>query len=421
MIANIDKSDRVLKNLLICGLFLLSSAIYAQNISGSWKGILNVGENKLNLVFHFQHDANGNEICLMDSPDQNAKGIPMTIQYISADSISLSVPSLMVSYNGKLYKETIKGIFKQAGFAFKLDLQPGDVKRIRPQTPTEPFPYTSEEITFTNDSAGVTLAGTLCYPTAYRTGKPIPVVLMVSGSGGQERDCTLFDHLFFKVIADYLARHGIASLRYDDRAVGRSTGKRQAQNTLEVAQDADTGIKYLRNRNLFSKIGLLGHSEGGCVAFMLGAENKLDFAISMAGTGVKGDEILYSQTKIITETSTGQPFPLSKEDFLKKATASKNPWIDFFINYDPQNNIKKISCPVLALHGDKDMQVIAAMNVPQIETNLPKNPKSKIKVYQGLNHLFQECKTGLPTEYAKIEQTISPIVLQDIVNWIKEL
>lgn len=409
-----------MKKLLTAGLLAFSSTLIAQNISGSWKGILDAGTVKLNIVFHFQKGPDGKEVCLMDSPDQSVKGIPTKLQYISADSVSVSVPALFMEYNGKLRNNTIEGVFKQGGATLKLDLEQGEVKRNRPQTPATPYPYTTEEVTFKNAKADVTLAGTLSYPVGYRKGDKVPVVLMVSGSGGQNRDSELFDHPYFLVIADYLARHGIASLRYDDRAIGASTGSYQAANTREVADDAKAGIEYLRNLHQFSQVGLLGHSEGGCVAFMLGAEKELDFAISMAGTGLKGDELLFTQAQAISEKS-GIPFKFSKEEFLQTVKARKNPWMDFFMAYNPKENIERMSCPILALHGEKDMQVIASTNASTIKAYLPKNIRSEVKIYQGLNHLFQPCTTGLPTEYASIEQTIDPSVLEDIATWINQL
>ena len=412
---------RPLKTIMILSVLLLATSVKAQNLSGSWIGILNAGPSKLHLVFNLEKDADGRETCLMDSPDQAAKGIPTTILYISSDSLSLDVPAIRARFHGKLSEDSvINGVFEQMGMKFNLDLKQGGMHYNRPQEPVAPYPYSTEEVTFINSKANVTLAGTLTFPSNYQKGKKVPVVLLVTGSGAQNRDEELFGHKPFLVIADFLARNGIASLRYDDRAVGNSTGNAPTKNTQEVAEDAEAGIKFLRSRKEFSKVGLLGHSEGGSVAFMLGADRLLDFAISMAGCGVKGDESLYAQAKRITELS-GQPYPLTKDQYVQMALSKPNPWLEYFFNYDPIEDIRNTQCPVFALNGDKDCQVIASVNLTSIEENLPQNRRSKVKLYPGLNHLFQECISGLPQEYSFIEQTISPDVLQDIVDWINAL
>ena len=290
----------------------------------------------------------------------------------------------------------------------------------RPQNPLPPYPYTTEEIEFVNDEANATLYGTITYPVGYIQGKKVPVVVMVTGSGPQNRDSEIYEHKPFLIIADYLARNGYATLRYDDRCVGKSTGRFQAETTKEVAKDASLAVKYLRDTKEFSKIGVLGHSEGGNVAFMLGANKLIDFAITMAGVGVQGDECLYQQGIAIAKQS-GQEYQLTKEQLREYLIGTMSPWYEFFLDYDPASDISKTTCPVLVMNGEKDLQVIASSNVEAIKGNLPKNKKSQVKIYPGLNHLFQECTTGLPTEYINIEQTISPIVLEDIAAWLKQL
>ena len=300
----------------------------------------------------------------------------------------------------------------------------------RPQTPQTPYPYETEEVTFTNEKDGATLAGTLTYPVGYdkESGKPVggnmkslTVVLFVSGSGQQNRDEELFNHKPFLVIADYLARHGIASLRYDDRATGSSKGGEVKNATSEdFMRDAEAGLNYLRNQKKFKKIGVLGHSEGGLIAFMLGARKKTDFIVSLAGPGVKGDTLLAAQTNRIMELS-GMSATMTAEQYRQQKEVQETPWLQWFINYDPSDNIRNSRCPVFALNGDRDCQVLSSQNLPPIQRLLPKSKKNLIKEYPGLNHLFQHCTTGLPTEYGQIEETISQEVLQDIVQWIQGL
>ena len=399
---------------------LLSITAFAQNFTGSWTGIISAGGSSLHIVFNISQDAEGNTVCTMDSPDQSVKGIPAQIVFESSDSISIRISNLGIEYNGKFNGDMICGVYSQLGLELDLDLKNEQIVYNRPQNPLPPYPYTTEEIEFVNDEANATLSGTITYPVGYIQGKKVPVVVMVTGSGPQNRDSEIYEHKPFLIIADYLARNGYAILRYDDRCVGKSTGRFQAETTKEVAKDASLAVKYLRETKKFSKIGVLGHSEGGNVAFMLGADKLIDFAITMAGVGVQGDECLYQQGIAIAKQS-GQEYQLTKEQLREYLIGTMSPWYEFFLDYDPASDISKTTCPVLVMNGEKDLQVIASSNVEAIKGNLPKNKKSQVKIYPGLNHLFQECTTGLPTEYINIEQTISPIVLEDIAAWLKQL
>lgn len=411
-----------MKNKALSVLFalLLSITAFAQNFTGSWTGIISAGGSSLHIVFNISQDAEGNTVCTMDSPDQSVKGIPAQIVFESSDSISIRISNLGIEYNGKFKGDMICGVYSQLGLELDLDLKNEQIVYNRPQNPLPPYPYTTEEIEFVNDEANATLSGTITYPVGYIQGKKIPVVVMVTGSGPQNRDSEIYEHKPFLIIADYLARNGYATLRYDDRCVGKSTGRFQTETTKEVAKDAALAVKYLRDTNKFSKIGVLGHSEGGNVAFMLGADKLIDFAITMAGVGVQGDECLYQQGIAIAKQS-GQEYQLTKEQLREYLIGTMSPWYEFFLDYDPASDISKTTCPVLVMNGEKDLQVIASSNVEAIKGNLPKNKKSQVKIYPGLNHLFQECTTGLPTEYINIEQTISPIVLEDIAAWLKQL
>ena len=400
---------------LLCPFFGVSAQ---HTMDGVWTGKLNVGPQTLTLVLHVAHEASGNAVCSLDSPDQGAINIPVKSDYCSADSISVSLEQLGLSYQGRLKGDEIVGTFTQ-GLAFPLTLKRGEEKLKRPQNPMEPFPYKTEEVTFTNVTDKATLVGTLSYPTDYKKGKT-PVVLMVTGSGQENRDEEIFGHKPFLVIADYLARHGVASLRYDDRGFGKSTGGDvKHATTADFARDAASGIEFLRTLKCFSKVGVLGHSEGGSIAFMLGAKGKVDFVISMAGIGVRGDTALTAQANRLLELS-GQPMRLSTLQYRVNAYMKKSPWLNFFMNYDPSGDILKALCPVMAINGERDVQVISSLNLIGIKAHLTENPKNFVKEYPALNHLFQHCATGNVSEYRMIEETISPEGLEDIVRFIKQ-
>ena len=401
-------------------LALAATQSFGQQISGPWTGQLDLGAQKLTIVLHFDKDASGKDVCTMDSPDQSAKGIPATLNFISADSVNIAVPSIGMTYAGKLNEGELKGSFSQMGMNLPLDMKPGEVKHNRPQHPVEPYPYQTKEIAFQNEAANAWFAGTLVYPEGYKEGDKVPVLIMVTGSGAENRDEEVFDHKPFLVIADYLARHGVASLRFDDRGVGKSTGSMEGATTKDFAEDALAGIEMLRGLKQFSKVGVLGHSEGGSVAFMLGAKQKVDFIISMAGVGAKGDTALTAQANRTYELM-GVPMQVNVAQYRAQVAQLNSPWLNYFLDYDPIPDIQGTRCPVFAINGDKDVQVVSSLNLKGIEKALSKNKKTLVKEYPGLNHLFQHCTTGLPTEYAGIEETISEEVLGDIATWINGL
>ena len=401
-------------------LALAATQSFGQQISGPWTGQLDLGAQKLTIVLHFDKDASGKDVCTMDSPDQSAKGIPATLNFISADSVNLAVPNIGMTYAGKLSEGELKGSFSQMGMKLPLSLQPGEVKHNRPQHPVEPYPYQTKEIAFQNEAANAWFAGTLVYPEGYKEGDKVPVLIMVTGSGAENRDEEVFDHKPFLVIADYLARHGVASLRFDDRGVGKSTGSMEGATTKDFAEDALAGIEMLRGLKQFSKVGVLGHSEGGSVAFMLGAKQKVDFIISLAGVGAKGDTALTAQANRTYELM-GVPMQVNVAQYRAQVAQLNSPWLNYFLDYDPIPDIQGTRCPVFAINGDKDVQVVSSLNLKGIEKALSKNKKTLVKEYPGLNHLFQHCTTGLPTEYAGIEETISEEVLGDIATWINGL
>lgn len=455
------------KRLMSLLLILIPLLTSAQDLRGAWKGLLEVGPAKLNIVFHIHDDNN----VTMDSPDQGAMELPTKVVCMQEDSISVTMPRLGAQYAGKLVGEKINGTFSQMGHSFPLILKRGEIKMNRPQTPQPPFEYTTQEVVFHNkgidaktglptEGGEAWLGGTLTYPKGFKTG--MPVILMVTGSGQQNRDEELMGHKPFLVIADYLARHGIATLRYDDRGVGKSTGN-MAMITLQSNMlDAEAGIDYLKSTKKFGKIGVLGHSEGGIISYMLAARGKADFVVSLAGPVLPGDSVLLMQNRDLL-TAAG----LDKDNVEKYATAlsrvfkyrmseqkmkfsnkpeslvpmltmdiallpelRKNlietvkmvdsPWLVSYLKYDPATDIRKINSPVMLIIGDNDKQVNATANIQAAENILPKAVKAKslLKAYPTLNHLFQPSETGSPGEYAKIETTISEEVLDDITSWI---
>ena len=387
---------------------------------GSWSGKLKAGAASLTIVLHLEQ-ANGFVKVSLDSPDQGAKGISGFKEYLSDDSVAIKIESLGITYRARLKEGKLDGTFSQRGFSFPLMMTKGVPEVKRPQTPKPSYPYETEEVTFTNEADSAMLAGTLTYPMGYDKKQKPMVVLFVSGSGQQNRDEELMDHKPFLVIADYLARQGIATLRYDDRATGKSEGGEVKNATSEdFSRDAAAGIDFLRNKKAFSKVGILGHSEGGTIAFMLSAQKKVDFIVSLAGPTVKGDTLLAAQSNRILSLS-GQPATMTVEKYRQTVAPMKNHWIDWFNDYDPTDNIRKTRCPVFALNGDRDCQVISTLCLPALKQLLPPSKKHLIKEYPSLNHLFQHCTTGLPEEYSQIEETISSEVLQDIATWIKTL
>ena len=413
-------------------------AFTANAQEGAWNGELDVMGFKLPLVFNFS--PNG---CTMDSPSQNAKGIPAEKTVTDDGTIKVTVGMIGATFEGKMADGEIKGTFTQNGYPLPLTLKAGKLAVKRPQTPVPPFPYKEESVSFTN--AGYTFNGTLTLPENYTN--ETPVVLMVTGSGQQNRDEELFEHKPFAVIADALARQGIASLRYDDRGWGDARSVKFMNFTVEdFCEDAAAALPLLRKR--FSKVGVLGHSEGGTIALILAAEGKADFIVSLAGMAISGKETLVMQnrqamsaiglpketvdtycnsiSKALDEIASGKkaseinidgmPEAL-KPITIKSLQQADTPYIRHFLNIDVSELLSKIKCPVLALNGTKDTQVDCTANTIQLERGLT-NCKHTIKKVDGVNHLFQHCTTGNVIEYQQIEETIAPEVLQTITGWI---
>lgn len=413
-------------------------AFAANAQEGTWNGELNVMGNKVPLVFNFS--TNG---CTIDSPSQGVNGIQAEKTVKDDGTISVKVGMIGATFEGKMADGEIKGTYVQNGFPLPLTLKPGKLAVKRPQTPVPPFPYKEESVSFTN--AQYTFNGTLTLPENYT--KNTPVVLMVTGSGQQNRDEELFSHKPFAVIADALARQGIASLRYDDRGWGDKSVNFADFTTDDFRQDAAAAIPLLRKR--FNKVGILGHSEGGTIAMMLAAEGKADFIVSLAGMAISGKETLIMQNRqamsaigLPKETVDSYCNSISKaldeiasckkaseiniDDVpqalktitIKALQQADTPYIRHFLTVDVGKLLPEIKCPVLALNGTKDTQVDCDANTTRIEKGLA-NCKHSIKKIDGVNHLFQHCNTGIVTEYQQIEETISPEVLQEVAKWIK--
>lgn len=433
---------------------LFPMSIFAQ-FAGEWQGKLSMGQSELILVFKFaQQDTT--IIGTLNVPQQGAKNLPIDKIKLNGNKITLTISAIGLDYEGTLNEgdmPTIEGEIRQMGYTFPVTLKP-NIKVNRPQTPKGPFPYLQEEVVFYNSTDGNKLSGTLIKPLMMN--EKTPIAVLVSGSGQQNRDEEIMEHKPFWVIADHLARNGIATLRYDDRGIGGSDAIGLTTATSETFKgDALAAVNYLKNKGL-KNIGIIGHSEGGLIAFMLGAEiEDLRFIISLAGTAVSGDQILIEQNRLLLEKSgVSTNIIASYCDLLKEiynikrsnsqfdkeskiaelknkysnlplqmtdniaALLQPQPWIDFFISYDPTEALKKIGCRVLALNGSNDVQVIASQNINTLQKHVASELLTT-KIYSELNHLFQHSTTGMPNEYYQIEETISPEVLKDIVNWIK--
>ena len=385
-----------------------STPVLPETLAGDWNGII----DGVGLAFEIHLG----DSCYAASPDQGDIRLALEVKEATDSSIRIRIPKVMASYEGRVRGDSLIGHFGQMGKTFPLNLGRGNIVRNRPQTPQPPFPYATEEVSF--PSGDHTLAGTLSLSDATAE---TPAVLLVSGSGPQNRDEELMGHKPFAVIADAFARAGIATLRYDDRGTAESTGDFAAATTADFAADAAEGVRFLRSRG-FRKVGVLGHSEGGTIAFLLAGspdtpeEARPDYLISMAGMADRGDSTLVRQTTAMLE-ATGVPGAVAKIAVRKtvKQMQKQKPWGPYFLALDPAPAIAAIRCPVLALNGEKDMQVLPQYNLDKIRTLLP---SADTRLYPGLNHLFQHCTTGLGTEYPAIEETISPEVLGEMAEWI---
>lgn len=447
----------------------------AAKIAGIWLGKLKVSGSELRIVFNITQNPDGSLSASLDSPDQGANGIPVSEVVFEGKQLRLEVPSIGGHYTGKVNDDfsRIEGSWQQGGGSFPLTLEPTDKVEApkRPQNPTEPYPYAVEEVTFNNPSAQIALAGTLTLP---RSGGPFPAVLLISGSGPQDRDETVFGHRPFWVLADHLTRQGIAVLRYDDRGVGESEGDFAPATSVDFAEDALAGVAYLKSRADIrpAQIGLIGHSEGGMIAPLAAVQSRdVAFIVLLAGIGIPGDRLLELQSALIMKASGAGDALIQKnremsrhifgiinreadDDAAQEAISAYyqkeweqmdealqaafrengsspaqlkqrlktlvSPWFRYLLRYDPVPTLQKVACPVLALNGEKDLQVPPKENLAAIAAALKAggNKKYTVQELPGLNHLFQTAETGAPGEYATIEETFAPSALQLIADWI---
>lgn len=463
---------KALLTTIFAGSCLLANA--QSTLIGNWQGLLTAGTS-LRMVFHVT-EAGGKLSATMDSPDQGVSGIPCASVYFANDSVGIEMGKAEIRYTGRMVgKDSIAGKWHQGGRDFEVNLKktdhPAGIQHS--QTPKPPFNYLSEDVLFNNADKSIQYGATITIPKAPGT---YPAVLLVSGSGPQNRDEEIMGHKPFAVIADYLTNHGYIVLRVDDRGVGQTTGTRAGSTSADFAKDAEAAIDYLKTRKEVNKkkIGIMGHSEGGLIAPMVAAERKdIDFIVMQAGPGVKTTELMAAQTEALLKTG-GVKDEVVKEygalyrnittGILKakdstearneiisainqwKTTASKesieftgaateagindiakdfmaiynDKWYNYFFHVDPQPYLQKLSCKVLAINGNKDIQVLSSQNLPAIQKALEKS-KSKVytvKEFSGLNHLFQHCKACTVEEYRDIDETFSTEALQYITDWL---
>lgn len=430
--------------LFVFWVFVLSALAY--DVVGYWKGDV----MSLPIVFYVL-EKEGNLSATLDSPAQGAKDIPCESIEVKGDSVKIRMPLLQATFAGVFEQDgnAIRGVFKQ-GITIPLLLTrttEDECKLYRPQEPKPPFVYNSREVTFSHD--GITLAGTLTTPMwGYR----YPAVVLVSGSGAQNRDEEIMGHKPFAVIADYLTRAGFAVLRYDDRGVGGSSKGGHDDTTLDYSKDAIAAIDFLRTQSEIdsTRIGVIGHSEGGTIAFICAAERSDDiaFVVSLAGCVVRGRDLMVTQNRMIAELS-GQQLTeeiersivsifdaidtIREKDALalklteimteagiadahKQIKMMTSPWYASFIRLNPEKYIRQMKCPVLALNGEWDVQVNAQQNLDALKSIYP---KAEIKSYAKVNHMFQEVPSYEQSMgYGAISQTFSPKVLEDMTKWI---
>ncbi len=457
--------------------FAALSTVMAQqkDIAGIWEGKLNVGVT-LRIVFHFEKNADGTFSGSLDSPDQGVKGIPCSNVSLSGDSIMVEIKPINGSFSGTLINDSvIDGTWAQGNASFPLNvMHVKEVSKVnRPQTPQPPFNYNSEEVGYDNADKSIHFGGTFTFP---KGDGPFPAAILITGSGQQDRDETIFAHKPFSVIADYLTKKGYAVLRVDDRGVGQTTGSAQTATSADFANDVETGLAYLKTRSQVdkNKLGMIGHSEGGLIETIIASRNKdINFIIMLAGPGIKGADLLaeqgvavmkssgisedaveaykplyrqiieYSITEKDSASAYSKAYPafvlwkqqqpssvlsalqMTDEDADKKIVGSLvkafgSPWMRYFLSTDPQPMIKKFTCKVLALNGSKDIQVIPSSNLAGIKSALE---KSKSKIFEtheidGLNHLFQHCTKCSVQEYGELEETFAPEALEIMGNWL---
>lgn len=433
-------------------------------VEGLWQGALEANGLRLRLQLHVSHDSKGELIAALDSLDQFVSGLPATKVSQTDNAFHFEIPSLAGTYDGTLdlTRSVITGKWSQSDLSSNLQFKRSDepLELLRPQNPAKPYPYRAEDVTFPNARAGVTLAGTLTTP---KGPGPFPAAILIAGSGPQDRDGSIANHKPFLVIADYLTRKGFAVLRYDKRGVGQSTGTAETATTLDLASDVECAITYLKSRKEIdlNKIGLIGHSEGAMIAPAIAAANPaVPWVVLLAAPGTKGEDTLLNQSDEIARAGgladaqvlASLNFDKQAYDLVEKETDSAavsdklkalvkesgldsafppsaldaqihmmtSPWFRFYLTYDPIPDLKKTKCPVLALYGEKDLQIPPKINMPMLQKAFTDggNTHADVRQLPELNHLFQHAYTGSPTEYAAIDETFSSQALQIMSDWL---
>ncbi len=456
-------------------LILISHFLPAQDLNGIWYGNLEVQPEKFMLfIFHISQE-NGITTTEIEIPSQQAKGLKVQGTSYEKGKLSIDASNFGFKYAGVLNLESneIEGRFLEGIHSVPLNLSTKEINEIRkkrPQEPVKPFPYTALDVKFPNPKDGIVLAGTLTLPD--KVSKKFPAVILITGSGPQNRDEEMFGHKPFLVLADYLTRNGIAVLRYDDRGTAESTGNFSTATSADFAQDALSAIEYLKSRNDidFKNIGIIGHSEGGSIAPLIASHSKeVAHIVMLAGSGISGRDLADLQAKaengfrpeaiedveayiefnlkVLKIASSKKSIPQKKKvlEHLYKSVESNlkamvaedvnvndiiqqqintvlSPWSQYFYSYNPADELRKLKIPVLSLFGTNDLQVDPVVNQKAIEKALTKagNNSFTSREFTGLNHFFQESNTGKISEYSGIEQTISPIILEEINKWIHD-
>lgn len=457
--------------LIIASAVVVAAQTPALNVDGNWLATLTVNDVKVRLILKVEKSPTG-YAAKFDSPDQGAVDLPIDSIVLDGKKLTFSAAKFGISYEGTLNEagDEISGIFKQG---------PGSTPMVfkrfaalptlnRPQEPKKPYPYDEQEVSYRNEKDNVKIAGTLSLP---RSAGPHPVVLLITGSGSQDRNETIAGHHPFLVLADYLTRNGIAVLRVDDRGIGGSDTGSLSATSENFAEDVLAGVSFLKQRKEIDPkmIGLIGHSEGGMIAPMVAARSKdVAFIVLLAGLGQTGEDVIYTQTELIHKAQGTPPETLThiislsrrinavvksetdgkrieqrineeiaayagtlsepdKQLFDPAATAIKTfmpmyktPWYRYFIMFDPRPVLKNVRVPVLALNGEHDLQVAWKENLDLIAAGLKagRNGDVTTKAFPKLNHLFQTSPTGLLSEYSQIEETMSPDVLKTVSDWI---
>jgi pimeloyl-ACP methyl ester carboxylesterase len=436
-------------------------------VEGLWQSALLTHGMRLRFQLHVSHDSEGELIAALDSLDQSVSGLPAINVTEKESAFHFEIPAVAGLFDGKLNsaKNGIAGTWSQTGATEKLEFKRSDqpLELRRPQLPSKPYPYREEEVSFFNSVAGVTLAGTLTLP---KGAGPFAAAVLITGSGPYDRDESLSNHKPFLVLSDFLTRKGIAVLRYDKRGVGKSTGSADKATTLDLAADCESAVAYLKSRKEIDpdRIGLIGHSEGAMIAPYLAAHSSgIPWIILLAAPATKGQDTLLHQSELIARagglsdaqivaslTFDREAYELVRDEkdpsvLIDKLSAlvkesgldvaipgaalepqlrmMTSPWFRFFIDYDPLPNLRNTKCPVLALYGQKDLQVPAKVNLPLAQKAFSDagNSQADVRQLSDLNHLFQHAYSGSPAEYAAIEETISPDALQAISDWLLPL